>query len=221
MTLQEFNDEFDIIYENISKGGAPGLIPYEKSVILTQAAEYLAQQLAVEDISLVANLIQTEKVTPTVIGGIDKLDSRSVLFEIPVTTLKILNESVEATTPTETLTVIPLSSVEYTLSMVKPYRYPRRRMAWRLETSNLTNGMVEIIGRSGSTLNTYVVRILNLPEPIILTTLTGIQKIRNKQTAQNTNLLASLHPRILNVATTLAEKYYLDKYGQDGSQNNQ
>jgi len=217
MTLPEFNTEFDIIYENISKGGAPGLIPYEKSIILTQAAEYLAQQLVIEDISLVANLIQSLKVSPSV-TVIEKLDSRSVLFEIPTKVLKILNE--EVLTSTDTLTVVPLSPIEYTLSMVKPYRYPRRRMAWRLETSNLTTGIVEIISRPSLVPTFYIARILTLPEPIILETLTGTFTLRGKTASQNTNLLPSLHPRILNVATTLAEKYYLDKYGQDGSQDN-
>ena len=35
MTNDEFAREFDIIYENINSGSAPGLEPYEKSVMLT------------------------------------------------------------------------------------------------------------------------------------------------------------------------------------------
>ena len=37
MTLQEFSDEFDVLYNNISSNQAPGLNEYEKSVFLTKA----------------------------------------------------------------------------------------------------------------------------------------------------------------------------------------
>lgn len=39
MTLDEFSVQFDILYNNISSGQAPGLTEYEKSVFLTQAQE--------------------------------------------------------------------------------------------------------------------------------------------------------------------------------------
>lgn len=37
MTLQEFSDQFDVLYNNISSNKAPGLNEYEKSVLLTKA----------------------------------------------------------------------------------------------------------------------------------------------------------------------------------------
>lgn len=37
MTLQEFSDEFDVLYNNITSNQAPGLNEYEKSVFLTKA----------------------------------------------------------------------------------------------------------------------------------------------------------------------------------------
>ena len=39
MTLKEFSNEFDLLYNNISSNAAPGLNEYEKSVFLTQAQE--------------------------------------------------------------------------------------------------------------------------------------------------------------------------------------
>ena len=36
MTLQEFDLEFDALYNNISSNQAPGLNSYEKSIFLTQ-----------------------------------------------------------------------------------------------------------------------------------------------------------------------------------------
>lgn len=37
MTLQEFNTNFDLLYNNIASNQAPGLDEYEKSVFLTKA----------------------------------------------------------------------------------------------------------------------------------------------------------------------------------------
>lgn len=219
MELIEFSNEFDIIYENISKGGAPGLIPYEKSVILTQAAEYLALQVYGEDPGLVANLIKVVDLGES-LNVFDKLDQRSIMFDLPTDTLRILNE-MAITNDDALLSVIPMSHIEYTIAMVKPYRYPRRRTAWRLENSDLETGVVEIIGRPEDDIVGYRVRIITLPSPIILEELTGDLSIRGQTAQMNTNLIPPLHPRILTVATKLAEEYYMDKYGSDGSQNNQ
>jgi len=43
MNCQEFNIEFDILYNNVSSGQAPGLNGYEKSVYLTLAQEELVK----------------------------------------------------------------------------------------------------------------------------------------------------------------------------------
>lgn len=45
MTVQEFSNEFDILYNNIMSNQAPGLDEYEKSVFLTQAQEVLIMSL--------------------------------------------------------------------------------------------------------------------------------------------------------------------------------
>ena len=37
MTLAEFSDQFDVLYNNITSNQAPGLNEYEKSVVLTKA----------------------------------------------------------------------------------------------------------------------------------------------------------------------------------------
>ena len=39
MTAQEFNDSFDVLYNNITSNQAPGLDSYEKSVFLTKAQD--------------------------------------------------------------------------------------------------------------------------------------------------------------------------------------
>ena len=39
MTNEEFNNEFDVLYNNITSNQAPGLDEYEKSVFLTKAQD--------------------------------------------------------------------------------------------------------------------------------------------------------------------------------------
>lgn len=43
MTAQEFNDSFDVLYNNITSNQAPGLDSYEKSVFLTKAQDELVK----------------------------------------------------------------------------------------------------------------------------------------------------------------------------------
>jgi hypothetical protein len=220
MNLTEFHNEFDIIYQNISKGGAPGLIPYEKSVILTQAAEAVAYQVLKSSPDLVANLIKVDSIVPTV--SVDKLNPNSVIFALPASLALTLNEEVEDNTA-QRHSITPISFQEYSLLRSRPYRYPKRRTAWRIESSAATTSTVEIIGRSGVTISKYLIRYMVLPAPIVLEDLTGTGlSVRGVVIDQNTDLIPSLHPKILEVAVQLAEQYYLDKYGQsNGSQDNQ
>ena len=44
MTNQEFDKEFDILYDNIASNGAPGLNKYEKSVLLTRAQDEIVRE---------------------------------------------------------------------------------------------------------------------------------------------------------------------------------
>lgn len=217
MTVGEFEKEFDIIYENISKGGAPGLLPYEKSVILTSAAEKVAESLITTDVSLISNLILAVEVAAVVPGGAyEKLNPNSFTFQLPGSYLKILNEV--AKDASAEYVIVPLSSLEYDLRMKKAYRYPARRTAWRLENSLTTTEYVEIVARSGITLTNYRVRYVRLPGPIILQLLTS-DTIRGISAQTECDLNDALHPKVLEVATKLAEFYYLDKYGNESGNN--
>lgn len=45
MTLTEFSNEFDVMYNNISNNSAPGVNIYEKSVFLTRAQELILKEV--------------------------------------------------------------------------------------------------------------------------------------------------------------------------------
>lgn len=214
MDLLEFEREFDIIYENIDKGGAPGLLPYEKSVILTQAQEALVRSLlSAKSYDAIADLISTVHLDPSITT--DKIDDRSIVFLLPEDYLALLNESVIDSDDFQ-YPVLPVSYVEYTALMMKPYKYPRRSTAWRLlNTSSSSAKIVEILGRPVTTLEKYRATVVNYPGPIILD---ASYTIRGITGPVNTNLKESLHPSILEHAVSLAEKYYYDKSATENVQ---
>lgn len=43
MTNEEFSNEFDVLYNNITSNQAPGLDEYEKSVFLTKAQDEIVK----------------------------------------------------------------------------------------------------------------------------------------------------------------------------------
>lgn len=213
MTLQEFSDEMDVIYENINKGGAVGLDDYEKSVILTMAAEKLGIELIKADLASVPQLVTNYAAAAATSAAL--MDSRAVVFALPDNYVSILNESVnDATT---TFVVLPLMPIEYQRLMSKPYKYPTKRSSWRLvnAAASASEQNVEIIGPNGKTLTNYKATITILPTPIIVgdSALPDGLTVRGLSGPSETNLSTALHPTITEYATTLAERYYFDKYG--------
>lgn len=160
MTGQEFSDQFDVLYNNITSNQAPGLNEYEKSVFLTKAQEEIVKNY----FSAKANpkgdgfddspkrqadfstLIKTETKSLTTT---DSFDQRAKNLTMPSDLFIALNEQLmDGTTP---ITVVPISYEEYTRLMAKPYKFPPKYQAWRLITNKSTtstpsqtiNGIIE------------------------------------------------------------------------------
>ncbi len=219
MTLDEFEKEFDIIYENINKGGAPGLVPYEKSVILTQAQELLVKQLVASETTLITNLIRVTDIVVSATSS-EQFDKRSLIYEMPVNILHVYNEKLIATE--KEYTIIAIDRASYDVLNSKAYRYPPIRRAWRILDSDGTIGFVEIIPRAELMdivpAPTYRVRAVVQPSPIILIGVTeSIRGVTSDPIVGNeTDLQEALHPDILTTAAKLAEQHYMDKYESNG-----
>jgi len=167
MTALEMSSELDVIYENINKGGAPGLDGYEKSVILTHAQEMYVKEVLKTDPSgeRFPILINTYTNSSPVAGVFDS--SASVFTIVPH--LKILNEEIKATVNTKQtrITVLPISPEEFTKNRASAYKYPPRRRAWRLPIAS-TSAAVEVYLRAEHTNPSYTIRYIKKPRPIIV-----------------------------------------------------
>ena len=151
MRIQEFSNEFDVLYNNIMSNQAPGLNEYEKSVFLTKAQDELVKSYFNPKLNKpqdgfdgsserqydFSNLIRTaslyninsvkERVTE-----LEKTDRRSQVFLFPQDYFLSINEIVS---DGKTLySVIPIEYLEYQRLMLKPYALPVKKAAWRLFT---------------------------------------------------------------------------------------
>lgn len=150
MTVEEFSNEFDILYNNVMSNQAPGLNEYEKSVFLTKAqAEIIKsyflgetktangfdkdskKQYDFSSLIRVASLYDVntvkERITP-----IEKLDRNSRVFLFPKDYFLTINEVIyDGFTQ---YSVVPISYGEYQTKLLKPYAFPVKKGAWRIFT---------------------------------------------------------------------------------------
>lgn len=109
MNVIEFLDEFNVLYNNINSNQAPGLNEYQISVFMTKAQDELLKNLFVGesagnpnklgmdmtekrhiDFSNIMRVIYPQAVD---IPYYNKMDSKSILYEIPSDILCIINET--------------------------------------------------------------------------------------------------------------------------------
>ena len=151
MITQEFSDQFDILWNNVTSNQAPGLNEYEKSVFLTKAQSQLVKEYFNNRVDAVgggfdgsqkrqydfSGLIRTESLYnintyADRITGTEKLDRRSLVFLFPQNYFLAVNEIISD--DRWQYAVIPLDYAEYQRLMMKPYSLPVKRAAWRLNT---------------------------------------------------------------------------------------
>lgn len=151
MTIQEFSDQFDVLYNNITSNQAPGLTEYEKSVFLTKAQSQLVREYFNARVDSVgggfdgsqkrqydfSGLIRTENLYnvntyANRIEDLEKLDRRSLIFLMPWNYFLSVNEILSDSR--WQYSVLPIDYAEYQRLMLKPYNLPVKRAAWRLNT---------------------------------------------------------------------------------------
>lgn len=235
MTIQEFSNEFDILYNNIMSNAAPGVDEYEKSVFLTKAQleiirnyfnpESNKNKQGFDDSPKrqidFSSIIKTT--TPSTYTGIyTKFDDKSKVYSLPSDLLYIINESATVTinSVSKNISIIPLTFSQYLQQINKPYKYPLKNQGWRL-ILNAQNGPIlgqrgtianvaEVIINPNYILSQYKIRYIFKPNPIILTDLasSGLS-IEGMTMPSQCQLDSSIHQEILQRAVELAKSAYM------------
>lgn len=220
MTTQEFSLEFDLMYNNIMSNQAPGLSEYEKSLFLTQAQEALV--LDIYSGKLGSSFESTEEVTDylsplvkqatytTKVEG-KGLDSRSIFFNIDTdiwfkTGEKaiIKDDSLKCGNSIEReVDVVPVTQDTLYRTKNSPFRGPNERRILRLDCEA---NKVELISKYP--IESYTIRYLSKPEPIILDNLPEGLTINNISTPQTCKLSSAIHRAILIRAVSIAKSVW-------------
>lgn len=229
MTTQEFSSEFDILYNNIMSNAAPGLDEYEKSVFLTKAQEEILKnyfnpkgnkyQEGFDDNEKrqidFSSLVTVITIPSYSNSQYIKIDDRSLLFLMPNDMLFALNEVCEITENNinRLVNVVPISFIEYSRLISKPYKRPLKNQCWRLiSSSSEKNRVFELILPFGSIVpGSYRIRYISRPAPIILVDLSteypGLS-INGITSVTECELDPSIHYEILQRAVELAKSTY-------------
>ena len=155
MTVTEMSLEFDLLYDNISSNGAPGLNEYEKSVLLTKAQDDLVREYAESFNKLQKGFEASESrrvqlreliVPYRTTTGYSQVNvgvsPDSKFFSIPTDVYSIIWEEVELTDADACINglkvgVIPSTHDEYNVMKKSPFRKPNKRKAWRFDVNEL------------------------------------------------------------------------------------
>lgn len=156
MTAIEFSNQFDLLYNNITSNQAPGLNEYEKSVFLTKAQDEIIKNYfeaasqgntvkkGFDDTILrqmdFSDLMSSREYQNGIIGE-SMIDPRAIVYDIPKNdnVYIVINESLHLMDDNGTVRgirqIVPLSYLEYSRLMLKPFKQPIKNQAWRLITS--------------------------------------------------------------------------------------
>ena len=217
MTTSELSNEFDILFNNISSNKAPGLEPYEKSVLLTQAQEEIIKGLY--NGNLVGESFETTEELRRYIEGLVKteeliliesdfpaMDSRSKFFELPSEVWFITYEQVTVSKESQNkiIKVVPMRQDEWHKSKNNPFKMPNDDKIIRLDSGE---GVIELITTYPS-ISSYLIKYIKRPNPIILEDLPYGLSINEQNTEAGCELNTALHRIILERAVQLAHKIF-------------
>jgi hypothetical protein len=219
MTLAEFNNNFDLLYNNSFSFSAPPINMYEKSLYLTQAQEDIVKDLYnnydknERSREQLRNVTVNKKIdfNPTLNSNLVglKFNQNSKFFAVPSDVWFMLAEYIN-----DNIIVIPTPIDEYNINIKNPYKWPQvNTRAWRLDVGNIVGNTMgldnirEIV--YPATISTYTIRYIKKPGPIILESLSSINKTIEGLTAATTCKLSDeLHSNIIELAVKKAKLTY-------------
>lgn len=151
MTIKEFSDEFDVLYNNINSNQAPGLNDYEKSIFLTKAQEELIlsyysniRNKFGEGVDSTHNrnydfssLIKVKELNRNMealayigVANITKFNPLARLYDTPDDLFLGLSDTLIDDT-NRTNSIYSIQSKDYLKLLSKPYPYPPKRIFYK------------------------------------------------------------------------------------------
>lgn len=244
MTLSEFSREFDVLYNNIASGSAPGVNAYEKSLFLTYALETIVKEYYTGNIQKVvpsfeyderkrrelAELVKTYSVNydATLNAGLvnRKINDKSIFFNIPEDVWFITMEQAKTyPDPCDEkgikLKITPIKHDYYLVNIDNPFKRPDKKWAWRLDLESYEQTKIVEIVYLGIPIESYYMRYVHKPSPIILEDfeenpeLSGLGLSIRGISEPSENPLPSLDREILELAVSNA----ILRYRENSLQN--
>lgn len=255
MTVNEFSNQFDLLYNNITSNQAPGLNEYEKSIFLTKAQDEIVKNYfeansqgntikkGFDDTAIrqmdFSDLISCRDYENGIMGE-SVVDPRAIIYDIPKNdnVYIVINESLHLMGDNGIVKgirqIVPITYLDYSRLMSKPFKEPLKNQAWRLITSgregetstsdktftdrSTVKTRVEIIPTSADLKKYTGNMVIDLPEQ---TADTEINSLSDMQVALNEPVVSNIkytlryvrRPRPI-ILTDLA-----DVYGEDLSIN--
>ena len=180
MSITEFSDEFDILYNNVNSNQAPGLNEYEKSVFLTKAQEELilsyygnTRNKFGEGVDSTHNrnydfstLIKTQKLNRNIEALVDKGSANAIKFNIlarlydaPNDLFLPISGSIIDINSGRTNSAYSIQGKDYSKLLTKPYPYPPKRIFYSYynQASAIPHDSLVLMNAEGY----YTVLILN------------------------------------------------------------
>lgn len=191
MTREEFENEFDILYNSITSNQAPGLDIYEKSVFLTTAQDDIVKSYFDARLNKVQEGFDDSKRRQADFSKIIEVVSQAGNFNTAIydprpnskavacsyeNILIVLNErvTVNRNDKSISLTVVPIAFEEYDRLMSKPYKRPLKWQAWRIFNTSAEVNMSDLVVGPIDNIINYTIRYIKRPKPIILGDLDGL-----------------------------------------------
>lgn len=217
MLLNELSVEFDLLYNNISSNQAPGLTEYEKSVFLTEAQEAVILDLykgtagdafeSTEEVTrYLSSLVKSKN---AVIPKLQTIPNRFINTNEYSFDLKEIEDlwfitfqsaSIQDNECSRDVIVVPTTQDSLYKELQNPFKGPNKNRVLSLSEDN--NQKIY----SKYPLNSYYIKYLSKPYPIILEDLDGELTINNQYESKEIDWLPeSLHRTILLRAVQIAK----------------
>lgn len=154
---------------------------------------------------IVGGYLNPSTISLNATGDIETYDDRGVFVNLPPNLLFVLNEKV-IDVDGKNYVVVPINYREYDRQMSRAYTQPLKKQAWRLfNDGNAELLKAELIPVKGTTIDSYKVRYIRRPRPIVLVDLTVDNlDIEGVTIPTGCELNPIIHLDILNKAVELA-----------------